>query len=193
MAFKPSARRSVKIESTELDLRPIMNMMCILIPLLLSCSQFVKNSWLELNLPPVGGGASTTSNEDKPDKPKDEPRKVGLKLVITEKGFTIAGNAVVLTGASGGGPTLPKLSSGHYDFEGLDQKLKEAVKAIGGKGFEDERVIIITAEDVIEYQTIVTTMDIIGGAAVKELQDPDTKKIIKQPWFINIGVGKIVL
>lgn len=192
MAFKPSARRSIKVENTELDLRPIMNMMCILIPLLLSCSQFVKNSWLELNLPPVGGGSSSSS-EDKQDKPKEEPRKVGLKLVITEKGFTIAGNTVVLSGAAGGGPTLPKLSDGKYDFEGLDQKLKDAVKAIGGKGFEDERVIIITAEDVIEYQTIVTTMDIIGASAVKELQDPDTKKIVKQPWFINIGVGKIVL
>ena len=75
---------------------------------------------------------------------------------------------------------------------GLDQKLKDAVKAIGGKGFEDERVIIITAEDVIEYQTIITTMDIINGAAIKELMD-ENKKIVKQPWFINIGVGKIVL
>lgn len=192
MAFKPSARRSQKIESTELDLRPIMNMMCILIPLLLSCSRFVKNSWLELNLPPVGGGAAAGPSEDKPDKPKDEPRKVGLKLVITEKGFTIAGNSVVLAGSAGGGPTLPKLSDGRYDFTGLDQKLKEAVKAIGGKGFEDERVIIITAEDIIEYQTIITTMDIINAAAVKELQD-ENKKIVKQPWFINIGVGKIVL
>jgi hypothetical protein len=67
------------------------------------------------------------------------------------------------------------------------------VKTIGGKGFEDERVIIITAEDIIDYQTIITTMDIINAAAVKELQDPDTKKVVKQPWFINIGVGKIVL
>ncbi len=193
MAFKPSAKRSTKIESTELDLRPIMNMMCILIPLLLSCSRFVKNSWLELNLPPVGGGAAAGPSDSKEDKPKEEPRKVGLKLVITEKGFTIAGNSVVLSGAAGGGPTLPRLSDGKYDFLGLDQKLKEAVKTIGGKGFEDERVIIITAEDVIEYQTIITTMDIITAAAVKELQDPDTKRVVKQPWFINIGVGKIVM
>ena len=192
MAFKPSARRSIKVESTELDLRPIMNMMCILIPLLLSCSRFVKNSWLELNLPPVGGGAAAGPSEDKQDKPKEEPRKVGLKLVITEKGFTIAGNSVILSGSAGGGPTLPKLSDGKYDFMGLDQKLKDAVKAIGGKGFEDERVIIITAEDVIEYQTIIMTMDIINGAAIKELMD-ENKKIVKQPWFINIGVGKIVL
>lgn len=193
MAFKPSARRTQKIESTELDLRPIMNMMCILIPLLLSCSRFVKNSWLELNLPPVGGGPSSSSSESSPDKPKEEPKKVGLKLVITEKGFTIAGNAVVLSGAAGGGPTLPKLSNGRYDYVGLDQKLKEVVKAVGGKGFEDERVIIITAEDVIEYQSIVTTMDIIYAAVTKDMQDPATKKVTKQPWFVNIGVGKIVI
>lgn len=191
MAFKPSQRRTVKVESTELDLRPIMNMMCILIPLLLSCSQFVKNSWLELNLPPVGGGPSQ-SDSDKPDKPKEEPKKVGLKLIITEKGMTIAGNTVILAGEAGGGPTLPKLSDGRYDFDGLDKKIKDIIKTISGKGFEDERVIIITAEDGIEYQSIVTTMDILTLAATKDAKDL-TGRNVKEPWFINIGVGKIII
>ncbi|MCB0834193.1 MAG: biopolymer transporter ExbD [Bacteroidetes bacterium] len=191
MAFKPSQRRTVKIESTELDLRPIMNMMCILIPLLLSCSQFVKNSWLELNLPPVGGGPSPNNSETQ-DKPKEEPKKVGLKLVITEKGMTLAGNTVILAGEGGAGPTLPKLTDGRYDFDGLDKKIKDIVKTIGGKGFEDERVIIITAEDGIEYQSIVTTMDVLTLAATKELKD-QAGKVVKEPWFVNIGVGKILI
>lgn len=187
MAFKPSARRTVKVESTELDLRPIMNMMCILIPLLLSCSQFVKNTYIALNLPPLGGGGGGGSEQKEPEKPK-----VGLKLVMTEKGMTIAGNAAVLAGDAGGGPTLPKINNKH-DYTGLEKKIKELTKAISGKGFEDERVIIITAEDAVEYQDIVTAMDIITLAAEKELRDPSTGTTVKEPWFVNIGVGKLIL
>lgn len=189
MAFKPSARRSMKVESTELDLRPIMNMMCILIPLLLSCSEFVKNTVIELNLPQLSGGGGGQAQ----DKPEQEKPKIGLKLVVTEKGITIAGNSAVLSGDAGGGPTLPKMTSGKYDFVGLEKKMQELTKMIGGKGFEDERTVIITAEDVIDYQNIVSIIDIISGSAVKELRDPATGQIVKEPWFTNIGVGKLIL
>jgi biopolymer transport protein ExbD len=189
MAFKPSARRTIKTESTDLDLRPIMNMMCILIPLLLSCTRFVKNSYLDLNLPPLGGGGGGGGENKEPEKEKP---KIGLKLVITEKGMTIASNSAVLGGESTGGPTLPK-KDGKYDFNGLSAKIKDITKAIDGKGFEDERVLIITAEDAIEYQAIVTSMDVIMDSAIKELRDAVTKQSVKQPWFTNIGIGKIII
>lgn len=191
MAFKPSARRSVKVESTELDLRPIMNMMCILIPLLLSCSEMVKNTFIELNLPQLssaGGGSSDTK-----DKPKEEKPRIGLKLVITEKGITIAGNSAILGGEQGSGPTLPKKADGKYDFEGLRDKLGKIIKSITGKGFEDDQTIIITAEDIIPYQVIVTAMDFIRMAGTRTLKDPATGVTMTEPWFRNIGVGKIII
>lgn len=191
MAFKPSARRSIKTESTELDLRPIMNMMCILIPLLLSCSEMVKNTYIELNLPQLSGGSSS-STENK-DKPKDEKPKIGLKLIITEKGITIAGNSAILGGEAGAGPTVPKKADGKHDFETLKEKLAKITKSIEGKNFEDDRTIIITAEDIIEYQVIVTTMDFIRLSAIKTLRDPTTGATVTQPWFQNIGVGKIII
>lgn len=191
MAFKPSARRSIKVESTDLDLRPIMNLMCILIPLLLSCSQFVKNTVIELNLPQLSSGPGPST--EKPDKPEQEKARLGLKLVVTEKGITIAGNTAVLTGQGGAGPTLPKLADGRYDYEGLEKKMQDITKMVSGKGFEDERTVIITAEDIIEYQAIVSIIDIISGAAVKELKDPSTNQIVKEPWFTNIGVGKLII
>lgn len=191
MAFKPSARRSIKAESTELDLRPIMNMMCILIPLLLSCSEFVKNTVIELNLPQLSGGGGSSQSQDKPEQEKP---KIGLKLVVTEKGITIAGNSAVLAGEAGaGGPTLPKLSNGKYDFLALEKKMQDITKMIGGKGFEDERTVIITAEDIIDYQNIVSIIDIVSASATKELRDPSTGQIVKEPWFSNIGVGKLIL
>lgn len=189
MAFKPLARRSMKVESTELDLRPIMNMMCILIPLLLSCSEFVKNTVIELNLPQLSGGGGGQSQ----DKPEQEKPKIGLKLVVTEKGITIAGNSAVLAGEAGGGPTLPKQGDGKYDLIGLEKKMKDLTKVISGKGFEDERTVIITAEDIIEYQDIVSIIDIVSGAATKDLKDAATGQIVKEPWFLNIGVGKLIL
>lgn len=192
MAFKPSARRSVKVESTELDLRPIMNMMCILIPLLLSCSEMVKNTYIELNLPQLsstGGPGSDTK-----EKPKEEPKpRIGLKLVITEKGITIAGNSAILGGESSGGPTVPKTAEGKHDFVNLKEKLAKIKKSIEGKGFEDDQTIIITAEDIIEYQVIVTTMDFIRASGTRTLRDPATNQTVKVPWFTNIGVGKIIL
>lgn len=189
MAFKPSNRRTVKVESTELDLRPIMNMMCILIPLLLSCSQFVKNTFLELNLPQLGGFSKTT---DPKSDPKDEKPKLGLKLVITGKGMTIAGNAAVLSGGAAGVPTIP-IKDGKQDFKGLDDKLKEIVKQISGRGFEDERTLNITAEDIVEYQVIVTAMDVIRMSAEKKFKDQGTGQTVTEPWFASVGVGKLIL
>ncbi len=192
MAFKPSARRSVKSESIDIDLRPIMNMMCILIPLLLSCSEMVKNTYIELNLPSLSS-STTPGSSDKPDKPKEEKPRIGLKLIVTEKGMTIAGNSVILGGETAGGPTLPKTAEGKYDFIGLKEKLAKIKKSIEGKGFEDDQTIIITAEDIIKYQDIVTTMDFIRSSATRTLRDPATNETLKVPWFVNIGVGKIIL
>jgi biopolymer transport protein ExbD len=192
MAFKPSARRSVKVESTELDLRPIMNMMCILIPLLLSCSEMVKNTYIELNLPQLSS-QSNIGSSDKQDKPKEEKPRIGLKLIITEKGITIAGNSAILGGESAGGPTVPKTAEGKHDFVALKEKLAKIKKSIEGKGFEDDQTIIITAEDIVEYQVIVTTMDFVRASGTRTLRDPVTNATMKVPWFTNIGVGKIII
>ncbi len=66
MAYKPSNRRqSPKLEA-ELDIRPIMNLMVCLIPLLLAGAQFIKNTQLEVNLPP--GKASAGPDQETPPK-----------------------------------------------------------------------------------------------------------------------------
>ena len=188
MAFKPSERRTVDTVSTDLDLRPIMNLMCILIPLLLSCAQFVKNTVIDITLPPVSGGISDGGGTppDGPEKPK-----IGLKLVVTEKGITIASNAAILTGAEGAGPTVPNTAAG-YDYLSLEEKLKDIVKSIKKQNFEDERTIIITAEDDVDYQSMITIVDVVRLAEEIELKDAETGIKLKQPWFLSIGFGKFV-
>lgn len=191
MAFKPSERRSVKIESTELDLRPIMNMMCILIPLLLSCSQFVKNTFIEMKLP--GFKNEMPGTHTLPDVKTPEPERLNLQIVVTEKGITIASRFGVFgMEQSIGGPTLPKLNN-RYDYEGLKKKLKDIVQRVESQDFDDKRAIMITAEDAVEYQSIVTIMDVVSQSATKELRDAATGMIVKEPWFEMIGLNKFIL
>ena len=51
MAYKPSARRSGVTADIELDIKPVMNLMVVLIPLLLAGVEMVKLSIIEIDLP----------------------------------------------------------------------------------------------------------------------------------------------
>ena len=56
MAFKPSARRLSQSLEMDLDIRPVMNLMVVLIPLLLAGTVLVELSIIEINLPPAQSG-----------------------------------------------------------------------------------------------------------------------------------------
>jgi biopolymer transport protein ExbD len=171
MAYKPSKRRLVQVEEMQLDIKPVMNLMVVLIPLLLAGSEFTKLAIKELNLPPQkAGGAGAGENEN---TPKEEKKLLGLKITISDRGFYIANDVMVIPGTEEGKPTIPLLPDGRYDYDGLKQKLIEIKEKIVGKGFEDENMAIIAAEAKIEYQTLVKVMDIIEtyekDGQVKEL------------------------
>jgi len=166
MAFRPSLRRHLKIESTDLNLTPIMNLMVVMIPMLLSGSQFIKLGIIELNLPPAAG-ASAAGNQPTA-LPKEEQRSLDLTISITERGFYISSALTVLHGkddvqtgiarAGGAGPTIPVNAGGEYDFAELSQKLLEVKQKAQGI-FPDADAIVLQAEKDIKYQTLVDTMD----------------------------------
>ncbi|MCI0693074.1 biopolymer transporter ExbD [candidate division KSB1 bacterium] len=153
MAFKPSKRRHIEMESTELNLTPIMNLMVVMIPILLSSTQFVKIGILELNLPPSVGVATAAGA-----LPKETQRTLDLTVSITESGFYISSALAVLPGDDTAGPTIPKNGDGAYDFEALSKKLYE-VKQKAREHFPDTEAIVIQAERDISYQILVSTMD----------------------------------
>jgi hypothetical protein len=74
MAYKPSLRRTQKLEPMSLDIRPVMNLMVVLIPLLLAGSVWTKLAIKQLNLPPksAGGGAAEM----------DKPVEIGKWIFI---------------------------------------------------------------------------------------------------------------
>jgi biopolymer transport protein ExbD len=155
MAFKPSKRRHIDTDNTELNLTPIMNLMVVMIPILLSSTQFVKIGILELNLPPSVGAATAGGATA---LPKETQRTLDLTVSITDRGFYISSALAVLPGDDSAKPTIPKNADGAYDFEALSKKLYE-VKQKAREYFPDTDAIVIQAEKNITYQILVSTMD----------------------------------
>jgi len=153
MAYQPSKRSSRTIEPLEINIFPMMNLMVVLVPLLLSTATAVKIGVIDLNLPQAVGSSVTEAGV-----PKEPQQSLDLTVTITQDGFYISSSQAILTQPESGGPTIPRLPDGSFDFETLNKKLLEVKEKIIGTNLETKR-IILQAEPSIEYQTLVDTMD----------------------------------
>lgn len=183
MAFKPSMRRSGQSLEMELDIKPVMNLMVVLIPLLLAGVEMVKLSIIEIDLPPSKAAGGGGAGEENPEQEKE--KKLGLKIAITDAGFSLATAGAIMTGETGEGPTVPILPDQTYDFDKLKEKLVELKKLIDKKGYKDKDSAIITAGANIQYQIIINVMDTI-------LKYEDEEGNI-QPLFPQINFGQIIV
>jgi len=182
MAFKPSMRSKSEDLDMDLDIRPVMNLMVVLIPLLLQGAEWVKLGAIEINVPPtksVGSGA-----EEQEQDQKEEEKRLGLKIAIVQNGITIANASALLGGETGEGPTVPNKGDGEYDYDLLKEKLVEIKKKIAGKGYRDENRAVITASREVEYQILVDVIDNIQTYQNEEGQE--------LPLFPEINFGSIV-
>ncbi|MCA9743587.1 MAG: biopolymer transporter ExbD [Deferribacteres bacterium] len=153
MAYRPSYRKTTPMENVEPNLTPVMNLMVVLIPLLLSSAEFIKIAILELNLPPAAGPVQQNLQ-----KPQETIRTLDLTISVTSDGFYISSALAILRPETADGPSIPLRADGAFDFDGLSQKLLEIKEQAEGK-FPDAQSIIIQAEPVVDYQTLVSTMD----------------------------------
>jgi Biopolymer transport proteins len=179
-------------EIADADVTPMLNLMVILIPVLLTSSEFVKVGTIELKLPEAaqtggGGGGSNVA----------EGAKLELGVVITSKGFNVFDYFKTEDKNQPVGekqPDIP-LVNGSYDFNALGAKLAEIKKKAlleiiktsfpdvpaqaslyqlyktyiskdfsGTKIFSDHESVKIVAEDKIKYETVVSVMDAARGA-----------------------------
>ncbi len=180
MAYKPSARQNSDELDMDLDIRPVMNLMVVLIPLLLQGAEWVKLGAIEINAPPT---KSIGSNPGEQQDQKEEEKKIGLKLAITNDGITVANAQALLPSESGEGPTVPILPDGTYDFGALKIKLIEIKKLITGKGYRDENRAVITAGNNVEYQNLVSVID-----NIQTYDDEGTEKAL----FPEINFGSVI-
>ena len=153
MAFRPSFRRSSESEDIEPNLTPVMNLMVVLIPLLLSSAQFIKIGVIDLNLPPAVGTQTVGGTA-----PKETEKKLDLAVTITEQGFYLSSSLAILKRGEDNGATIPNFEDGSYNFDALALKLYQIKKEALGK-FSDTEKIVIQAEPEINYQILVSTMD----------------------------------
>ena len=183
MAYKPSLRRHTQVEEIPLDIRPIMNLMVVLIPILLYSAEFVKLSIRELNLPPASAGAGLSEEQQ---KPKEQEKRLFLTVLISKKGFYIGTRGGFLSGEgrSEDEPSIPLNEDGSYNYEELRQKLIELKQKVEDQGFADEKSAIISAEADIPYKSIVRTMDYITI-----YQDEEG---VERELFPQINIGQVI-
>lgn len=154
MAYRPSRRGKHGFDLEHANITPMMNLMVVLIPLLLSSAEFVRLGVIELNLPPAAKGPQGKILEA---LPQETVKKLDLAVTVTDRGFFISSSMAVLGGIKKDEPSIP-LIEGQYDFEGLKQKLYEIKKKAEEK-FPDTEQIVIMAEPDVDYQTLISTMD----------------------------------
>ncbi|HHS14002.1 MAG TPA: hypothetical protein ENN03_09605 [bacterium] len=159
MTPRSSKRKKRGLEEMATNITPMMNLMVVLIPLLLTSAEFVKLSVIELNLPPVERGSE---GEMLSQLPEENMKTLDLTVTITDKGFFISSAMAVLAGEQAEEPTIPLIRNAdgifEHDYETLSIKLYEIKQRALGR-FPDAEQIIILGEPSIVYQTVISTMD----------------------------------
>jgi biopolymer transport protein ExbD len=153
MAFRPSQRRSSSSEEVDPNIFPMMNLMVVLIPLLLSTASAIKLGMIELNLPQAAGGPIARA-----EVPKEATRSLDLTVSISDSGYYISTSMAILRGEDDRGPAIGLAADGGHDYEELSERLYEIKRRIRGSP-NDTNKIIIQAEPYIDYQTLISTMD----------------------------------
>ncbi len=126
--YKVTGRRIKEEVDTEPNIAPMMNLMVILIPLLLSSAEFVKIGAIELKLPESSQGGG--------DADEKKNARLNLGIVITKKGFDLfhyfkesAEDTVAKEEESPAEkPTEIPKKDGEFDFETLNATLAKVKK-----------------------------------------------------------------
>jgi biopolymer transport protein ExbB len=184
-------RRREAEEPADIEVTPMLNLMVMLIPFLLSSSEFVKIGAIEMKLPEAsaaGGGHGGGAAENM--------AKLDLGIVIMAKGFSVYNyfrTDTAAAPAAGKEPDIP-FKNGDYDFKALSKKLAEVkhkallqiVKPYQAgvseatplyelytafqkippgslTAFEDHESVKIVAEEKIKYKDVVEVMDVARG------------------------------
>lgn len=188
-SYRVSDRRIREEVDTEPNMVPFMNLMVVLIPLLLSQSEFIKVGMIELKLPE--SSAQSGAEGGAQDEQRNNAR-VDLGIVITNEGFSLF-HCFSKDTVRSSGVEIP-LVDGEYDYAALNKKVAEVKrKALyeivrlakpdlspqtelwklsyllnhndfrSVKVFGDHESVKIVAEDKINYQTVVSVMDAARG------------------------------
>lgn len=178
-------KRSKGVEH-ELNLQPLMNVILIMLPILLTASENFKLGVINVATPQIGPSSEAATPDIKPD---EQPLK--LTIALTDRGITVFVKDQVIENKNDPlGPTLPKIDgeevvdgqkkpSKVYDVQKLVEMLSDLKNS-----HPTETNIIISAEPHIRYMYIVQIMD-----AARETKEGDKKKLLFPDVVLSAGVA----
>lgn len=159
-------KRARRLESTEIDLTPYMNLLVVLAPFLLITAVFTRLTVLEVYLPPPAS-AELMSKLPSPEE------ELVLTISITEKGLVVANGSKIIS-------LVQPTASGH-DLETLSAVLQQ-IKA----RFPTVDNAIILSKPEIAYDDLVHVMD-----ATRVVFVLTEGKKTSYSLFPNISLGEI--
>src|SRR6267378_3173663 len=152
MAQRPRKRRSFRqLINCDLELRPLMNVFIVLIPMLLMSAVCMEIRVIEMTLPRAALAA-----EQKPQQPFD------LALRIRPQAYVIEGDGATLAVI----PRVETLSRGLPVAEAAAQISNILTAAVAAH--PDNKEIRIVAEPGTHYREIVAVMDLARAAGLPQ-------------------------
>jgi len=154
-------RKHKKLDKVvELDITAFMNLMIVLVPVLLLSMVFAQTSVLDLNFPAID------------DSQINLDENTQLQLIIRQDSLTVADSKRGL---------IRKLdnSNGEYKFESLSTLLKQLKYRL-----PDKTDITLLLEENIDYQTIVTAMDV-----TRSYETVVAMNVVNAELFPDISIG----
>jgi len=182
------AKKKRKVEPMqEINMKPAMNLILILIPLLLTSMEAVKIAVINVATPQIG-----PSSEASPPDQRPEDRPLKLTIALTNRGITVFARDQVVENANDPlGPTIPKIEGQEQDADGNMQnamvydlsKLTEMLSDFKEANPAEEN-IIITAEPNIKFKYIVEIMD-----SSRDMKEGDRTKRLFPNVVLSAGVA----
>ena len=153
------------LESDELELTTLLNILVVLVSFLLLSAVFSQITIQELNMPPQGSGPAEAGKDTLP---------VVIEVMLRRDGLQI-GNGKEVT------DRLPKLDD-KYDTASLSQKLKLLKDRYPGK-----RDVILLVEPDIAYAAMVGVMDALKFVEIRAPREGSPR--LRITLFPNVTVG----
>ena len=138
------------MESIDLDVTPLMNIMMVLIPFLITMAVFTQIAVVDFSLPPAQAQASAAG-----PAVADSSKALDISVVITNDGFRIVGTGKKLD-------IIPR-ARGQYQFD----QLRMLLKAIKFEYPSQQSVVLVIDSEVL-YDDVIKFMDVC-----RESQFPD--------------------
>jgi biopolymer transport protein ExbD len=185
MARKHHYRRSQK-EAPELNITTFLNLMVVLVPFLLITAVFSRVAVMELSLPTGAGSNSDT-------------QQLSIEVIVRQQGLEIGNGRQVLARfpllkeddaakADAGNGEVEKEESDisrRYDLKQLSRHLIE----IKSKYPEKTDAIVLMEPD-IEYRVLITVMDAVRSAFVRQKGAEGEGDVLQQVvLFPDISIG----